>query len=603
TAGTWEMYFDARDVGLTKGDEDVSGLELLPDGRLLLTTKGPFASGNLSGTGHDILVFTPLTLGLSTSGTLEMYFDGSDVGLDSTGEKVNGIAVDGLGKIYLTTTSSFSVAGVSGKRDDIFVFTPSSLGEDTAGTFDSTLFLKGVTAGLASHSIYGMSLPLASVAPTAHDQDLETPVDTPVGIVLTATDPDTPQPSLVFNVLTQPTSGALVGAGTGWTYTPNGGFVGFDSFTFQVSDDEHDSNIATISLAVGDVNDPPVAEDQSVITPLNTAVDFDLAASDEDTPPASLVYTLLSDPANGTLNGTAPNLTYTPDTDYTGSDSFTWMVNDGEWDSAVATVSIDVQPDSLLYFTLRDAGTVGSAGELTVESVDIVSFDGTTMSRYFDGSDLGLPSNYRIDALDVLNGSEILMSFAQNRTIPGIAEVVEDTDLVLFTATSLGENTAGSFELYLHGRDVGLASNDDDIDGIHLLGDGRLLVSTKGNFTALGDEGGLTGTGHDIIALTPTSLGADTAGSWEMYFDGTDVDLTTSGEVITGTSVDASGRIYMTTASSYSVPGLTGNREDIISFDPTTLGDITSGTYVTPHFLDGSSYKMVGDAVFALDIP
>ncbi len=55
-------------------------------------------------------------------------------------------------------------------------------------------------------------------------------------------------------------------------------------------------------------------------------------------------------PENGTLSGTAPNLTYTPNSGYRGADSFTYTANDGVVDSAPATVSITVnEPVSTLH--------------------------------------------------------------------------------------------------------------------------------------------------------------------------------------------------------------------------------------------------------------
>ncbi len=58
----------------------------------------------------------------------------------------------------------------------------------------------------------------------------------------------------------------------------------------------------------------------------------------------TLTYSVVTPPAHGTLTGTAPNLTYTPVANYTGSDSFTFKVNNGTSDSAPATVSINVIP-------------------------------------------------------------------------------------------------------------------------------------------------------------------------------------------------------------------------------------------------------------------
>jgi hypothetical protein len=88
-----------------------------------------------------------------------MYFDGSDVSLSSSSENLSGVAQDEDGKIYLVTTGNFSVSGRSGANEDVFVFTPTSTGSTTAGSFDSALFFDGSNFGLGSNSLTGIDLP------------------------------------------------------------------------------------------------------------------------------------------------------------------------------------------------------------------------------------------------------------------------------------------------------------------------------------------------------------------------------------------------------------------------------------------------------------
>jgi len=57
---------------------------------------------------------------------------------------------------------------------------------------------------------------------------------------------------------------------------------------------------------------------------------------------ASLTYSVVTSPQFGTLTGTPPNLTYQPNPNYTGTDSFTFKVNDGAKDSTAASVSLTV---------------------------------------------------------------------------------------------------------------------------------------------------------------------------------------------------------------------------------------------------------------------
>jgi hypothetical protein len=88
-------------------------------------------------------------------------------------------------------------------------------------------------------------------------------------------------------------------------------------------------------------NNPPVANNQTITVNKNTQQAITLTATDSNNDP--LTITVLTLPAHGTLTGSKPNLNYNPDTDYVGTDSFTFKANDGTTDSNTATVSITVQ--------------------------------------------------------------------------------------------------------------------------------------------------------------------------------------------------------------------------------------------------------------------
>ncbi len=90
-------------------------------------------------------------------------------------------------------------------------------------------------------------------------------------------------------------------------------------------------------------NSAPVAADISVTCDEdNVSPGFTLSATDNDDDPLTLTYTITSSPTNGSLTGTPPNLFYTPNLNYYGTDSFTYTANDGVDDSNVATVTITV---------------------------------------------------------------------------------------------------------------------------------------------------------------------------------------------------------------------------------------------------------------------
>jgi len=154
TAGTFSMYFDGSDVGLTADSEDIDALELNGAGRLLISTNGAATVNGTSVVGQDLLRFTPMTLGTATSGTWAVYFDGSDVGLTTGGENVDALA-NGNGFLYLSTTGAFAVPGRSGQNEDVFRCDATSTGPSTACTWSSTLTFDGSVFGLAALNLEG----------------------------------------------------------------------------------------------------------------------------------------------------------------------------------------------------------------------------------------------------------------------------------------------------------------------------------------------------------------------------------------------------------------------------------------------------------------
>ncbi len=200
--------------------------------------------------------------------------------------------------------------------------------------------------------------------PVANPQAVTTPEDTARAITLTASDIDFDP--LTYSIVTPPANGSLTGAPPNVTYTPAANYHGPDSFTFRVWDGAAFSNTATVSITVTAVNDPPVANPQSVTTPQDTPVAVTLTGSDIDFDP--LTYSIVTPPAHGALTGTPPAVTYTPAASYLGPDSFTFTVNDGTATSAPATVSITVTDTPLSVLTIGSASVIeGDAGPIGVE--------------------------------------------------------------------------------------------------------------------------------------------------------------------------------------------------------------------------------------------
>ncbi|MGD9419158.1 MAG: Ig-like domain-containing protein, partial [Verrucomicrobiota bacterium JB025] len=177
-------------------------------------------------------------------------------------------------------------------------------------------------------------------APVATPQS-DVPVDEDSSVAITLAGTDVDEDSLTFTVTVPPTNGVLSGTAPDLTYTPNENYNGADSFSFVANDGTEDSDAATVTITVAPVNDAPVATPQTdVPVDEDSSVAITLAGTDVDED--SLTFTVTVQPANGVLSGTAPDLTYTPNADYNGADSFSFIVNDGAEDSDAATVTIEV---------------------------------------------------------------------------------------------------------------------------------------------------------------------------------------------------------------------------------------------------------------------
>ena len=169
--------------------------------------------------------------------------------------------------------------------------------------------------------------------------------------------PDGPAGSEVYTVLTQPTNGTLVFNPDGtYTYTPNDGFIGEDTFSYEVCDggspqacDNADVVIQVLPMEdERDVNEPPVANDDTVITESGVPATGNVLVNDFDPDGDTITVTGNTQPTNGSVtvnpDGT---FAYTPELGFTGEDSFEYTVCDDGAPSecTTGTVTIEVTPD------------------------------------------------------------------------------------------------------------------------------------------------------------------------------------------------------------------------------------------------------------------
>ncbi|TVX93463.1 Ig-like domain-containing protein [Paenibacillus agilis] len=224
-----------------------------------------------------------------------------------------------------------------------------------------------------------VSEPLVNHAPVANNGSHTLHEDTMANGVLSATDPD--GDPLTYSVITQPSQGAVTisNASTGqFIYTPYANVSGSDSFTFKVNDGSLDSAPATVNITINPVNDAPVAINGTLSAISGSPVNGTVTGSDVEGD--SLRFILITGASKGTIVLNAQGtFTYTPNSNATGTDSFTFRANDGMLNSAIGTVMITLNPP---------ANTIPVAVASTISTTKNTAVTGTLLGTDADGDNL-----------------------------------------------------------------------------------------------------------------------------------------------------------------------------------------------------------------------
>ena len=239
-----------------------------------------------------------------------------------------------------------------------------------------------------------------------------------------------------------------------------------------------------------------------------------------------------------------------------------------------------------IYVSTTAAGSVNG---VSFGSEDILHWDGSAWSVWFDGSAAGLDSRnakhninafYIPEAGNTANSDTVLLAFTQNaRVIPGIPGKVDGMDLVTWNGSA--------FSLTFDGQDVGLTSlTAEKIDGLHELNPSLapaavkaaaggaclryFLISTAGNGKVTNYDGTqLNISGEDVLGFCATQLGATTAGKWHMLLDGSAQGVKPNN--ITSIAASADGQtLFLTTNKAFNVDGATGGHSMVYTYNMAT---------------------------------
>jgi VCBS repeat-containing protein len=322
--------------------------------------------------------------------------------------------------------------------------------------FDS--FTYRATDGQPANNLSNTATVTITVVPdqpfiVARDDHYAGQEDTPLEVTLAtagvlANDIDVDGSAILATIVFGPAHGlAFLNTDGTFTYTPAANFNGLDSFTYQARDGFGTvSNVATVTITLTAINDPPVANDETINIVEDQVIIADppgvlLSCSDIDGDPLSAL--LVSGTQHGTLETTpAGSFSYSPDPKFYGIDSFTYRASDGKALSNIATVTINIAP-------INDAPTA------TIGVFPIVTTDESgpqTITNWVTNVSTGPPNE---------SGQKIDFSIAVDN--PGLflvppALVLQGADTAALTYTPK-PNVAGTTTFFVQLHDDGGREN------------------------------------------------------------------------------------------------------------------------------------------------
>jgi len=310
--------------------------------------------------------FAPVASNSSIITAEGFAINGSVTATDANGDPLTYIQVGAVSNGILTFNS-----------DGSYTYTPNTgfVGSDAFtfkandGELDSNIATVTVSVQVASdEEVLATNNPL-SIA--------EGNTATITAALLTTTDTDNSPTDLIYTITSGPSNGTVLLSNSATTtfaqsdinaglvtYQHNGSETTSDSIGFIVNDAQGPGTSGTFNISVTPVNDTPVASDDSFSTEVDTPVTIAAAggvlANDTDADGDTLNTVLVGGPSNGTLTLNADgSFTYTPNTGFTGTDTFSYKANDGTLDSTVATVAITIGSDAWFSDSFEDASLGG----------------------------------------------------------------------------------------------------------------------------------------------------------------------------------------------------------------------------------------------------
>lgn len=260
-----------------------------------------------------------------------------------------------------------TVSGTAGTSGSYFIYTPNPgfVGTDNFMYSFFTVGAYGISqySSTATVSVTVLAQPIAS--PVANNDFFAARQLGPLTVSPTANDVIIGTVQSV-TLQSQPANGTVSVSGNNLIYTPNEGFFGTNSFTYFFTTTSGVSNTATITVSLANAYPAPVANNDAISSPKNTAATIYPTTNDVLNGVTIGSVIVLSQPANGTAAASGSSIIYTPAANFTGTNTFTYsIVVDGRT-SNPATVTVTVTNATPLSVTYQDIETTYQNTPVTI---------------------------------------------------------------------------------------------------------------------------------------------------------------------------------------------------------------------------------------------
>jgi VCBS repeat-containing protein len=496
--------------------------------------------------------------------------------------------------LTVTSASDGAHGSVTINGDGTLTYTPDV---DFNGTDSFTYTVDDGSGGTGTATVKVTVSPVSD-APVAEGDSIATNKNTAVTYNVLGNDSDVDGDSLTVTSVTDGANGTVTINEDGTlTYTPESSFSGTDSFTYTISDGQGGMDSATVTVTVEGATTAPLAEADSIATSEDTAVTYNALVNDSDVDGDSLTVTSVTDGANGTVSiNEDGTVTYTPDADFNGTDSFTYTIEDGQGDTHSATVTVTVAPvndtpiaeadslstseDTAVTYNVLGNDSDADGDSLTVSSATdgahgTVTINGDGTVTYTPEADFNGSDSFTYTISDGNGGTG-------TATITVTVAAVNDAPLAEADSLSTSEDTAVTYNVL---------GNDSDIDGDSLIiksasdgAHGTVEVNSDGTVTYI-PEANFNGTDSFTYSIEDGQGGRNNATVTVTVAPVNDAPVAEADAV--ATSED--------TAVTYNV---LGNDSDVDG-DSLTVSSVTDGAHGTVTINDDGTVTYTPEADFS----